>query len=112
MLSNSTNITLDTEQEWKATDIILIPTVGLVVATGCGVALNTALRNLHEIIKGILNVLILHNAVSAIVLQIVESGWDEDFITCSLSHVLRKGQEVVAVEGFAIVCQIPPHKES
>ena len=40
MLSNSTNITLDTEQDWDTTDIILIPTVGLVVAIGCGVALN------------------------------------------------------------------------
>lgn len=109
MLSNSTNITLDTEQEWNATDIILIPTVGLVVATGCGVALNTALRNLHEIIKGILNVLILHNAVSAIVLQIVESGWDEDFITCSLAHVLRKGQGVVAVETLALLSFVRYH---
>ena len=81
MLSNSTNNTHHSQQDWNATDIIPISITGLVILIGCGMVLNTVLQNLHEIIKGILNILIVHNILSAIALQILKSGWDKDYTT-------------------------------
>ena len=82
----------------SSTLTIVTPIISLISSICCIVVLNTHLKMLHNTLKTLLNIILIHNIISyAVYISIsiyILNYHDQSFIVCSIRHV------TVAVPGF------------
>ena len=85
--------------------------LGIINSVSCVIVLNTYLKKLHPIIKGILTILCIHNIVGFVISGITYVFWqnDMDKTTCSVLFVSLKSVNVITLENLSLVSFVRYH---
>ena len=105
------NDTVQDADQWQFEFDSIIPIVCSIIAISCYFCLKTFFNRLHIIIKNILIVLSIHNAIMSMIAASIFLTWNEDtsFEKCAILSIIVKSITFLAVNNLSLISYVRYH---
>ena len=104
-MTNETNITEPYDLSLKFVFDVTLPTASLIIALSCICILKTFLKKLYVIIKNILYVQCIHNAMASALVLISVLFWPDEYSLekCGFTFVISRATAVTTIEMLTVI---------